>query len=321
MAARKPAGKKAGKSPARKPVGKSPARKPAGKPPARKPAGKPPARKPASRPRPKRGAGPARKALKVTPAPSASGVELDGDGKVRLNRFLASSGICSRRAADGLIEQGRISVNGTVVRELGVRVDASADDVQFDGQRVEPEKHVYVLFNKPKDVVCTNAAHEVRKRVIDCLPGVRGRIYTVGRLDADSQGLILLTNDGGFAQTIAHPRHGVSKTYAVLVRGRVDPAVLEKARGGVWLAEGRTGRAQVWIERTGRDRTYLRVTLREGKNREIRRVFARLGHTVISLKRIRIGKLNLHGLRAGAHRFLRAEEVSELLSSAAGGES
>jgi pseudouridine synthase len=260
--------------------------------------------------------------IRVTPAAesAAPAAARGGDRAVRLNRLLATAGVCSRRAADGLIEQGRVTVNGKVVRELGARVDPAADDVRLDGETLAPEKPVYLLLNKPKDVVCTNAATEVRKRVIDLLPEVRGRIYTVGRLDADSEGLILLTNDGAFAQAVAHPRYGVSKTYAVLVRGRVAPETVEKARGGVWLAEGRTGRAGVRIERASRDRTYLHVTLRAGKNREIRRVFARLGHNVISLKRIRIGRLNLHGLRPGAHRFLRPEEVCELMAMSATGE-
>ncbi len=255
-----------------------------------------------------------RRLLKVTPTES----RVVGDGKIRLNRFLSQAGICSRRAADELIAQGRVTVNGGQIRELGARVDPLHDQVCFDGERIAAEKPVYVLFNKPKDVVCTNARHEVRRRVIDFLPDVRGRIYTVGRLDADSQGLILLTNDGEFAQAVAHPRHGVPKTYAVLVRGRVERGALDKARGGVWLSEGRTAGAGVRIERVTRERTYLRVVLREGKNREIRRVFARLGHPVVSLKRIRIGDLNLHGMRPGGYRFLTAAEVQGLLALARG---
>ena len=236
--------------------------------------------------------------------------------QMRLNRFLAGCGVCSRRAADGLISAGRVTVNGEVADELGTRVDPGNDEVAFDGDKLTIETPVYVLFNKPKDVVCTNARHEVRRRAVDFLSSVRGRIYTVGRLDVESEGLILLTNDGEFAQTVAHPRFGVPKTYAVLVRGRVDKDALKKVRGGVWLSEGRTRGGDVRIERMSRDRTYLKVTLREGKNREIRRVFARLGHNVLSLKRTRIGALSLHRLRPGGHRFLRPEEVHALVGLA-----
>ena len=234
------------------------------------------------------------------------------DGKVRLNHFLAMSGICSRRAADDLIKGGRVEVNGELCTELGTRIDPQQDDVRFDGSRVQPERPTYVLFNKPAGVVCTNARHEQKKRVIDFLPEVKGRLFTVGRLDLDSEGLILLTNDGSFALEMTHPRYGVPKLYAVLVRGRIEQQDLEKARGGVWLAEGPTTGMNIKIERTGKDRTYMKVTLREGKNREIRRVFAKLGYPVIELKRVRIGELNLHGLSAGAWRFLQRHEVEAL---------
>jgi 23S rRNA pseudouridine2605 synthase len=247
--------------------------------------------------------------LVVTAKPAATTAT---DGKVRLNHFLAMSGVASRRAADALILAGRVEVNGELVTELGRRVDPQHDDVRFDGSRLTPEKPVYVLFNKPKGVVCTNARHEQKKRVIDFLPTVKGRLFTVGRLDLDSEGLILLTNDGGFALEMTHPRYGVQKLYAVMVRGRVGPDDLKKMRGGVWLAEGPTGGFDIRIERTTRDRTYLKVSMREGKNREIRRVFAKLGFPVITLKRIRIGGLNLHGLGEAEWRFLQRHEVDEL---------
>jgi len=241
------------------------------------------------------------------------------DGLMRLNRFLASAGLCSRRTADQWIQEGRVEVNGERVTELGVRVDPQGDDVRYMGARVRLERSTYVLFNKPRGVLCTNASNEPRRRVLDFLSSVRGRLYTVGRLDADSEGLILVTNDGAFAQSMAHPSHGVPKTYAVLVRGRVGPDEIKKARGGVWLAEGRTGGADIRVERTSRDRTYLKVTIREGRNREIRRVFARLGFPVISLKRVRIGNLSLHGLGSGKYRFLSRDEIADLLNVAKSG--
>ena len=248
--------------------------------------------------------------IRVTPAAG----KMEADGKLRLNRYLAMAGVCSRRAADELIASGSVEVNGEPVTELGFRVDPKTDKVHVDGEAVRQEKQVYVLFNKPKNVVCTNARQEQKKRVIDFMPEVRGRLFTVGRLDLDSEGLILLTNDGDFAQQLTHPRYGVPKTYSVLVRGRIGPKELEKARGGVWLAEGPTQGMQIRVERTGNDRSFLKVVLREGKNREIRRVFARLDLPVIELKRIRIGDLSLHGLKSGEWRFLQAGEVRDLLA-------
>ncbi|MCR9246047.1 MAG: pseudouridine synthase [bacterium] len=242
------------------------------------------------------------------------------DGKVRLNQYLAQCGLCSRRAADELIATGRIELNGDIVTELGTRVDPQHDEVWHDGKRVQPERATYVLFNKPKGVICTNARHEQKKRVIDYLPTVRGRLFTVGRLDLDSEGLILLTNDGTFAMEMTHPRYGVPKLYNVVLRGRVTQEELSKARGGVWLSEGPTAGMRLRVSRTTRDRTYLKVTLREGKNREIRRVFAKLGYPVVTLKRIRIGGLSLHGLRAGTWRFVQLHEIQELRTLARGEE-
>ncbi len=315
MAARKPSRPGSGRPP-RKPSRKPP-RKPARPTSGRRgpePRGKPartqaPGRRPPRRPK-------SRPPIRVEPLPGAAPLEPG----IRLNRFLAASGVCSRRAADSYITGGRVAVNGRVIRELGTRIDPEQDEVRCDGVRVRPEKPVYVLFNKPKDVVCTNARYEQRRRVVDFMPEVRGRIYTIGRLDAESEGLILLTNDGDFAQAIAHPSHEVPKTYAVLIRGRLTPEHLTKARGGVWLAEGRTGGMQLRIERQGGDRTFLHVTLREGRNREIRRVFGKLGYPVTALKRIRIGKLTLHGLGVGKWRFLTPDEVESLRTLAQTGE-
>ncbi len=252
-----------------------------------------------------------RRAVQVTAAPND--VVLD-DGKIRLNRFLALSGVCSRRAADALIKGGAVAINGEVQRELGIRIDPVHDEIRCENQVVRPERPVYVLFNKPKGVVCTNADREHRRRVIDFLPEQAGRLFTVGRLDADSEGLVLATNDGHFAQRIAHPSFGIAKTYAVLVRGRIRAEAIDKARGGVWLSDGKTAESKIVVERVGRDRSYLKVSLREGRNREIRRIFAKLGHSVLSLKRVRIGPLSLHGLGRGRYRFLAKDEIEKLLA-------
>jgi 23S rRNA pseudouridine2605 synthase len=250
--------------------------------------------------------------LTVTPSSIFTGSAVNKDGLIRLNHFLAKAGVCSRRAADELVAAGRVMVNGEVIREHGLRVDPTDDDVRFDGVRLEPERAVYVLLNKPKGVVCTNAAHEKKKRVVDLLPQIRGRVFTVGRLDMDSEGLLMVTNDGAFAQEMTHPRYGVSKLYSIVVRGRIDDKDLTRARGGVWLSEGPTAGMEIKIDRLAKERTFLKVTLREGKNREIRRVFAKLGYPVTSLKRIRIGHLSLHGLGDGEWRFLQLDEVGKL---------
>ncbi len=254
-----------------------------------------------------------RPGIKVTPL-AGGGAEHDvsDDGLIRLNRFLAAAGLASRRGAEDLIEAGRIVVNGETCKELGTRIDPLHDEVRFDGERLQPERPTYVVIHKPKGVVCTNAPNEQRTRVIDLLQGLRGRVFTIGRLDADSEGLILATNDGQFAQRLAHPSFGVSKTYSITVRGQVEPDALDKAQGGVWLSEGKTAGMRVSVERRFRDKTVLRVSLREGRNREIRRIFAKLGYAVTALKRVRIGPLTLRGLGSGRWRFLTHDEIEAL---------
>ncbi|MBK9384205.1 MAG: rRNA pseudouridine synthase [Planctomycetes bacterium] len=238
--------------------------------------------------------------------------------KVRLNKYIADHGVASRRACDQLISEGRVRVNGRVVSDLGVKVDPASDEVQVDDDVLALEPKVYYLLYKPKGVVCTNGTSHGRPRAIDLLkPRVKERVYCVGRLDEDSEGLILVTNDGAFAQRIAHPRHQVPKTYHLKLQGSIDSASVERAQKGIHLAEGRTAGAKIMVLRRGATASNLLVTLREGRNREIRRVFARLGHPVKSLVRVRIGTLTTTGLKRGSYRALRKSEVRELLESAA----
>lgn len=239
------------------------------------------------------------------------------DGLVRLNVYMARCGVASRRGSDTLIEQGRVSVNGQTTTSLGQKVDPLRDRILVDEAVLKPEKPVYVLLNKPPGVVCTNSTREQKQRAIDLVERVRARLFPVGRLDVDSEGLLLLTNDGAFAERMMHPRYGVPKVYDVVLRGRIESERLHKARGGVWLAEGRTGGAKIRVKRRGRERTYLEVSIREGRNREIRRVFARLGHPVLKLKRVRIGSLTIRGLGRGKHRMLSKREIDGLLAAAA----
>ncbi|MEZ5989542.1 MAG: pseudouridine synthase [Planctomycetota bacterium] len=242
-----------------------------------------------------------------------------GEGLVRLNAFLARCGVASRRGSDDLIAAGRVQVDGKVTRELGLKIDPLRQRVLVDGQGLAVEKPTYVLLNKPRGVVCTSSNREQKPRAIDLVAGVKGRLFAVGRLDLDSEGLLLLTNDGAFADRLTHPRYGVSKTYEAVLRGRVEQDELDKARGGVWLSEGRTEGFRIRVKRRTAERSYLEVTIREGKNREIRRVFARLGHPVLRLRRVRIGPLTIRGVGTGRWRFLRPAEVEALWNDAGAG--
>ncbi len=240
---------------------------------------------------------------------------------VRLNKYLADRGVASRRKCDELIASGKVLVDGQPVTVLGSKVDPAAQKVEIDGRVFAPGRcrHRYYLFNKPKGVICTNERREARKRAIDFITDPdRGRIYTVGRLDEDSTGLIVLTDDGEFTNLVAHPRHGVPKTYLVKVRGRVESEALEKVRKGVHLSEGRTSRIRVRVYKRTTSFSTLSVTLYEGKNREVRRVFARVGFNVLELRRTRIGNLSDRRLKAGQWRPLLRAEVDDLVAVAKG---
>lgn len=235
---------------------------------------------------------------------------------IRLNKYLADHGIASRRACDELIAEGKVTVDGEPVTQLGTRIRPADQQVEVGGVILRPQEleRRYYLLNKPSGVVCTNEKRELRPRAVDLITDPKkGRIYTVGRLDEDSTGLILCTNDGEFTQRVAHPRHGVPKTYAVRVQGKITDEAVQKVRHGVHLSEGRTAGARVVVQRRTATGSSLEVTLREGKNREVRRTFARVGHKVLSLKRVRIGPLTDRGLKAGKWRPLSRAEVEALL--------
>ncbi len=222
--------------------------------------------------------------------------------KDRLHKFLASTGAGSRRECETFIQQGRVTVNGKVVTKMGLKVDPTEDKVTLDGEKVKAEEKVYYLLNKPSNTICTNSDERGRQRVVDLVPDRNHRIYTVGRLDADSRGLILLTNDGGLSNIICHPRYRIEKVYQVAVRGRVDRQQITKIEAGVWLAEGKSSPARVRAvgRDPRRDATLLEMTVFEGRNREIRRVLARVGLKVKRLQRTKIGPLKLGTLPPGA---------------------
>lgn len=232
-------------------------------------------------------------------------------GGERLHKFLASTGAGSRRECETYIKQGRVTVNGKLVTKMGVKVVPGKDKVSFDGESVEPEQRVYFLLNKPSGYICTNSDEHGRPRAMDLVPDQRQRIYTVGRLDADSRGLILLTNDGTIANIICHPRYRVEKVYVVAVRGRMTREQIAKLEAGVWLAEGKSSPASVRRMQydSKREESYLEMTLFEGRNREIRRVFAKVGLKVRRLVRTRIGPLQLGKLPVGGCEILTPKDL------------
>ncbi len=230
----------------------------------------------------------------------------------RLNKLLAHAGVASRRQCEALIKAGRVIVDGQVVRDLGTKVDPNKQRITVDGQPVRAERPVYWLVHKPRGYLCTNRDPARRPLAIDLVPHVSQRVYTVGRLDEDSEGLLLLTNDGDLANRLMHPRYGVEKTYLVQVAGSPTPEELHKLLLGVWLSEGHVSAKHVKRLKKQGDSTWLRIVLNEGKNREIRRMLARLGHKVMRLRRIAIGSVKLGDLRSGKARRLSGPEVDAL---------
>ncbi|GBC95356.1 Ribosomal large subunit pseudouridine synthase B [bacterium HR16] len=233
----------------------------------------------------------------------------------RLQKILAQAGYGSRRACEQLILQGRVRVNGQVVTQLGVQADPRCDVVEVDGKRVQlPEEHTYILLHKPAGVVTTRRDAHAARTVIDLLQGVTAPVFPVGRLDADTTGALLLTDDGELAYRLTHPRYGVPKTYLVEVRGEVKEEAIRRLREGVALEDGTTAPAQVQKVRTLADRktTLLRLTIHEGRKRQVKRMCTAVGHPVVRLHRERFGPLTLRNLPAGAWRHLTAEEVTAL---------
>ncbi len=238
------------------------------------------------------------------------------DGPVRLNRYLAQAGVASRRAADRLIAEGRVTVDGQVA-EPGTQVGAGAD-VRVDGAPVAPEQVVHLLMNKPPGYVTTARDPQGRPTVLDLVDRPE-RVVPVGRLDRDTSGLLILTNDGGLAQLLAHPSHGVPKTYRALVRGLPGPAAVRRLERGVELDDGRTAPAAARVLRTRSGGAELELVLKEGRNRQVRRMCAAVGHPVLELERIAYGPLRLGRLAVGGVRELSAREVAALRAAASGG--
>jgi len=230
---------------------------------------------------------------------------------MRLQRYLALCGIASRRASETLIRDGRVTVNGAIAA-LGSSVDPDHDEVCVNGKPIRRERPVYILLHKPKGTITTVDDPQGRRTVLDCLQGVRARVYPVGRLDLDVSGVLLLTNDGELAQRLTHPRYGVTKVYIATVRGHVSDEALRRLETGVPLADGVSAPARAAILGRDKDTTRLRLTLHEGRKREVKRMCAEIGHDVVKLRRTLFAGIEAGSLRPGQWRWLRPAEVAHL---------
>jgi len=231
--------------------------------------------------------------------------------KVRLQKVLAAAGVDSRRRCEELILEGAVRVNGKVIDTIPAFVDPDKDVITVYGRKIHETRKVYFLLNKPKGVICTNYDPQGRRRAIDLVP-VGERIFCVGRLDVDTTGLIILTNDSELANKLTHPRYEVAKTYVAAVEGRADAKTVERLKKGVWLAEGKTSPAKVTVLRQGPRESLIEITIHEGLNRQVRRMLANVGLPVKSLKRTQIGKINSKGLGVGKFRPLSNAEIAYL---------
>jgi pseudouridine synthase len=234
----------------------------------------------------------------------------------RLNKVLAHAGIASRRAADQMILEGRVQVNGKVICELGHKVDPQHDAIKVDNKRIPsaPQSHTYLMLNKPRGYVTTLSDPEHRPTIRDLLHGVRARVFPVGRLDYQTEGLLLLTDDGDLARDLMHPGSGVSKTYSAKVRGTPEPAQLERLRRGIRIDGKATLPAEVFLKRRGPN-SWIEVRIVEGRKHQVRLMFLAVGHPVLKLRRVAYGGLELGKLPSGQIRPLTSSEVDRLRRS------
>ena len=237
----------------------------------------------------------------------------------RLQKIISQAGIASRRASEQLMLEGRVTVNGAAIRELGTKADPSRDDIRVDGRRIKVvERHRYVLLNKPRGYVTTRSDPQRRPTVIDLLAGVTEYVYPVGRLDFDSEGLLLLTNDGDLAARLTHPSHGVARVYEARVLGVPDARDVVRLSRGIIIDGRRTSPADVNVRPHGRDarEATLSIAIREGRNRQVRKMCEGIGHPVTHLKRVAIGPIRDAHLKPGRWRDLTEDEVRKLRAAA-----
>lgn len=234
---------------------------------------------------------------------------------VRLQKYIAMSGAASRRAAEKMIEEGRIKVNGKIVAEQGIKVEIGCDNVTLDNKPIEVKnKNYYIMLNKPAGYVSTVSDQFDRPTVVDLVKNdINTRIFPVGRLDYETEGLLLMTNDGDFTYKITHPKHHVEKTYVAVIKGGIKITDLNRLRRGIKVEDYVTSPAQVEILDAVDGHTYIQITIHEGKNRQVRKMFATLGYTVVGLQRTSIGQVELGNLPLGRWRHLTAHEINCLL--------
>ena len=235
---------------------------------------------------------------------------------MRLEKYIATSGIASRRSVKKSILAGAVTVNGEPVLVPGYPIDVEADSVAFEGKPVEPlTEHIYLMLNKPAGCITTRSDERGRLTVMDLVADLPDTIYPVGRLDLETEGILLFTNDGNFAYRLLHPSHEIDKTYLAWVQGAPSEGAIQRLRQGVTIPSGTTAPAKIKRLKTSKDgrSTQFKVTIHEGKKRQVRMMFKAVGHSVIRLKRIQVGTLKLGSLPSGAYRFLTSEEVSALL--------
>ena len=232
---------------------------------------------------------------------------------MRLNKFLSNSGVASRRKCDELISQGKVFVNGKVVNELGLQINEKKDKVMVEGKQIKlPSSFVYIKLNKPKGYACTAHDEKGRKTIYELID-TDERLFSIGRLDYDTEGLIFLTNDGDFANKVAHPRYAIEKEYRVTVEGQITERGLAVLRKGVVVDGGRMPSAKAEFLSEDDKFTKLSVVIDEGQNRQIRRMFEAIGKSIRLLKRVRIGQVRLGGLKRGDYRDLTEDELNSLV--------
>jgi len=230
----------------------------------------------------------------------------------RLHKFLARCGVCSRRKAEELILEGKVKVNKNVVKKLGVKIDPDKDIVEVEGRIIRPSDFVYIMLNKPAGYITSLKDEWGRPTVLELIKGIKQRVFPVGRLDLDSEGLLLLTNDGELAFRLTHPRYHVKKRYVVRAKGILTSKDLRSLKEGVELEDGKALPAEVRVLKLEKETTLLEISLKEGRKRQIKRMFKAVGHPVLYLKRIAFGPLTLGDLPKGTFRMLTSEEVKML---------
>lgn len=233
----------------------------------------------------------------------------------RLQKLIAQSGFCSRRKAEELISEGRVKVNGKVVTELGTKADVE-DIISVDGKKINMERKVYILMNKPRNVVCSAKDDRGRKTVVDLIEGVGERIYPIGRLDFDTTGVLLLTNDGDITNKLIHPSKEIDKTYRVTIEGFANEDQLERIRRGIKLDGVMTSEAIVEVSKINKEKrkSIINITIHEGKNHQVKRMFNTVGLKVVKLNRIEFAGFKVGGLKEGQYRLLTNKEITELKS-------